>query len=51
MSKVKVDKEKVIAAAKKMVEDKKAVIAYSNGQLTKKELSEKGIKLAMPLLG
>lgn len=43
------DKEKIIQAAKKIVQDKKAIIAFSEGKITKKELDEKGIKLAMPL--
>ncbi|MCB0737342.1 MAG: hypothetical protein KDC92_07505 [Bacteroidetes bacterium] len=42
-------KDKIIAAAKKMVENKKAMIAYSNGKITKDELREQGIKLAMPI--
>ncbi len=49
MSKQGINKNQVIAAAKKMVETKKAVIAYSNGEISKKELSDRGIKLAMPL--
>ena len=43
------NKERIIAAAKKMVENKKALIAYSKGEISKKELNERGIKLAMPL--
>jgi|GEM_PF-3345420 len=43
------DKDKIIQAAKKIVQDKKAIIAYSQGKITKKELDERGVKLAMPL--
>ena len=49
MSKQRLNRDKIVAAAKKMVETKKAVIAYSNGEISKKELSDRGIKLAMPL--
>lgn len=49
MSLSKTDKEKIIKAAKKLVQNKKDIIAYSQGKLTKKDLDEKGIKLAMPL--
>ena len=38
-----------IAASRKLLEDKEAIIAYSNGEITKEELRERGIKLAMPL--
>ena len=43
------DKEKIIQAAKKVMRDKKAIIAYTRGEITKKELDERGVKLAMPL--
>ena len=49
MSKQRLNRDQIVAAAKKMVETKKAVIAYSNGEISKKELSDRGIKLAMPL--
>ena len=49
MKQDKSHKETIIAAAKKMVEDKKALIAYSNGEISKEELRERGIELAMPL--
>ena len=43
------DKERIIQAAKKLVQDKRAMLAYSKGEITKQELNERGIKLAMPL--
>ena len=49
MSISKEDKEKIIQAAKKLVQDKKDIIRYSKGELTKKQLNDKGIKLTMPL--
>jgi thiazole synthase ThiGH ThiG subunit len=49
MSLTKDDKEKIIQAAKKLVQDKKDILAYSNGEITKKQLDERGVKLAMPL--
>lgn len=49
MSLNKGNKEKIIQAAKKLVEDKKSILAYSKGEISKKELNERGIKLAMPL--
>ena len=49
MATKKVNKKNVVAAAKKMVESKKNIIAYSKGKISKKELNEKGVKLAMPL--
>lgn len=45
----KSNRDKIRAAAKKMVEDKKALIAYSNGEISKEELRERGVRLAMPL--
>ncbi len=42
-------RDKILAAAKKLVADKKAIIAYSKGEITKKELNDRGVKLAMPL--
>lgn len=49
MSLKKDDKEKIIQAAKKVMQDKKVIIAYTQGKITKKELNERGVKLAMPL--
>lgn len=49
MNTSKENRDRIIAAAKKMVENKKAVIAYSKGEISKKELNERGVKLAMPL--
>lgn len=43
------NKEKIIQAAKKIMQDKKDIIAYTQGKITKKELDERGVKLAMPL--
>ena len=42
-------KEKIVAAAKKVIEHKKSMLAYSKGQISKKELDESGVKLSMPL--
>ncbi|WP_286707256.1 hypothetical protein [Flavobacterium sp. 38-13] len=39
----------IIASAKKFADDKKAIRAYIKGELTLKDLNERGIKLAMPL--
>jgi len=44
-------KAKVIAAAKKMLADKKAVVAYSKGEISKKQLSDSGVKLDLPIRG
>lgn len=49
MTQDKSNKAKIIAAAQKMVEDKKALISYSNGEISKEELRERGVRLAMPL--
>lgn len=49
MSKNKIDKEAIIKAANKLVADKKAMLAYSDDKISKKELSERGVRLAMPL--
>ena len=45
----KVHKEKVVEAAKNLVAAKKDVIAYSNKEISKTELNDKGTKLALPL--
>jgi hypothetical protein len=42
-------RNKIIKAAKKLVNDKKLIIKYSNGEITKKELEKHGIKLSMPI--
>ncbi len=47
--KEKQNREKVISAAKKIVADKKAILDYSRGKISKKELSDRGVKLAMPI--
>ena len=44
-----IDKEKIVEAAKKMVQDKKLIKEYSKGNITKEELEERGVELAMPL--
>tara|TARA_R110001606_G_scaffold399265_1_gene583062 strand:- start:137432 stop:137596 length:165 start_codon:yes stop_codon:yes gene_type:complete len=49
LKKPKAHKDKIIAAAKKLVEDKKSILAYSKGEISKEELNERGVKLAMPL--
>lgn len=38
-----------IKTAKKFLEDKKAIENFARGIISKKELDEKGIKLAMPI--
>lgn len=47
------DKQKntkqILSSAKKFLEDKKVVSAYLRGEATKKDLDDRGIKLAMPL--
>ena len=45
----KINRDKLKAAAKKLVEDKKALIAYSKGEISKEALREKGVKLTLPL--
>lgn len=45
----KVNNTQILSAAKKYLEDKKIVAAYLRGEVTKKALDERGIKLAMPL--
>jgi hypothetical protein len=45
----KQNKAKMISVAKKMVADKKAILDYSNGKISKKELRDRGIKLTMPI--
>lgn len=47
--KTKINKDQIKLSAKKMVDDKKIVLAYLNGKITREVLNEKGIKLAMPL--
>lgn len=49
MGATRINKKAIVAAAKKMVADKKAILQYSKGQISKEELSERGVKLAMPL--
>lgn len=39
----------IIASAKRFAEDKKAIRAYIKGELTLKDLNDRGIKLAMPI--
>lgn len=41
--------EETIKAAKKMLDAKKDILAYSNGEISKTELNGRGVKLAMPL--
>ncbi len=36
-------------AFKKMCFEKEAILAYSNGEITKRELTKLGVKLEMPL--
>ncbi len=47
--KTKINKDQIKLSAKKMVDDKKIVLDYLNGKITREVLNEKGIKLAMPL--
>lgn len=44
-----INKKQIVEAAKKMLADKKSIIAYSKGEISKKELNDRGVKLAMPL--
>ncbi len=39
----------MVLSARKMLADKQTVRAYLRGEKSKKELHDKGIKLAMPL--
>jgi len=43
------NKNKIISSAKKLLEDKKLVTAYLRGEVTKKTLDDRGVKLEMPL--
>jgi thiazole synthase ThiGH ThiG subunit len=45
------NKNQIIEAARKIVAAKKDVIAYSNKEISKKQLNDRGTKLAMPLSG
>lgn len=45
----KVNSNQILDSAKKYLEDKKIVSAYLRGEATKKDLDDRGIKLAMPL--
>lgn len=47
--KTTINKEQIISSAKKFLEDKKLVSSYIKGEITKKELDERGIKFTMPL--
>ena len=49
MTNQKINKEQIIAAVKKIIAAKKDVIAYSNKEISKKQLNDRGIRLAMPL--
>jgi len=49
MDRNKSNERAIIAAAKKLVQNKKAILAYSNGEVSKQELNAKGIKLSLPL--
>ena len=42
-------KARIISAAKKLIADKKSIIVYSKGEISKKELDDRGVRLAMPL--
>lgn len=39
----------IVSSAKKFLEDKKIVSAYLRGEVSKKTLDDRGIKLTMPL--
>ena len=39
----------IITLAKKMAEDKKAILDYSKGKITKEALDKRGIKFTMPI--
>lgn len=47
--KTKNENNKFSKSAKKFIADKKAIRAYLRGEIPKKTLDERGIKLAMPL--
>lgn len=47
--KTKRNKEQIVNAAKKMLQDKQLVNEFLKGSKSKKDLNDNGIKLAMPL--
>jgi hypothetical protein len=49
VEKITTNKKIVLKALRKMISNKEAILAYSQGKITKKQLIKKGIKLANPL--
>lgn len=49
MDNKKINKERIILAARKLIEAKKNIIAYSNNEISKKELNDRGVILTKPL--
>jgi len=49
MENKKINKERIILAARKLIEAKKNIIAYSNNEISKKELNDRGVRLTKPL--
>lgn len=49
MENKKINKERIILAAKELIEAKKNIIAYSNNEISKKELNDRGVRLTKPL--
>lgn len=45
----KLNRDKILLSAKKLVDDKKVIRAYLRGEKNLKDLNDKGIKLAMPV--
>ncbi|PKP46257.1 MAG: hypothetical protein CVT94_15270 [Bacteroidetes bacterium HGW-Bacteroidetes-11] len=49
MKKDKINKEIIMKSVAKMVADKESVRSYIKGEITKKSLTTKGIKIAKPV--
>ena len=49
MKNKKLDKDRIVLAARKLIEAKKNMIAYSNNEISKKDLNDRGVKLTKPL--
>ena len=49
MKKDKINKEIIMKSVAKMVADKESVRSYIKGEITKKDLTTKGIKIAKPV--
>ena len=44
-----INKKDIVSALKKSLDNKKSVLAYLNGKLTKEDLTKKGIKIGSPI--